>query len=374
MDQADEVVLVDNGSPQAEVSRVGRRSGVRLVRSPTNVGFPAGVNLGMSAAAGDVVGLLNDDAFADAGWLKVAAEILSDHTVAAVAPKTLFAQRHAEIRFDDEPHTVPGDGRPLGRRLDRATLDGRDVLHALVGRGVYAVEGGRKGRAAWRWTSGRGPVFLALPEGSDPASLLINGEQAPVVGMATLINNAGSYLSAEGHGGDCGFGEPDNGLFDRPVDRFAVSGVAMAMRREVFDRLGGFAPGYFAYYEDVDWSWRAQLAGMRIRYEPGTVIRHIGGVTSGGPGSEFVRFLAARNRMLTLAHNAPLSVLGTQLAAGSRPGAHPPLRRSLARHLPGALAQRAGLAKLWSRSPAEVWAEWAGAEQLLDRTDGRSSR
>jgi GT2 family glycosyltransferase len=56
----------------------------------------------------------------------------------------------------------------------------------------------------------------------------------------------------------------------------------MAMRREVFERLGGFSPGFFSYYEDIDWSWRAQLAGMRIRYEPATVIRHIGGVTSGG--------------------------------------------------------------------------------------------
>ena len=362
VDQADEVVLVDNGSPHAEVSEVGRRYGVRLVRSPSNLGFPAGVNLGIGSVRGDVVGLLNDDAMAGAGWLSAATRVLADDSVAAVAPKTVFALRHAEIRFDDEPYTVPGDQRTLGRRIDRATLDGRDVLHSLIGPGIYAVEGGRRGRSSWRWTSACGSVFAPLPEGAEPASLLINDEPAPMVGTATVINNAGSYLSSEGHGGDCGFGEADNGLFDQPMDRFAASGVAMVIRREVFDRLGGFTPGFFAYYEDVDWCWRAQLAGLRIRYEPGTVVRHIGGVTSGGPGTDFVRFLAARNRILTLAHNAPFTVLGRQLAKRRTGRTDLLLGRSLARRLPGALVRRAGWARIWARSAAEVWQEWAGVE------------
>jgi GT2 family glycosyltransferase len=362
LDDADDVVLVDNGSPGAEVSGTGRDLGARVLRVETNLGFTGGANLGMEAANGDVVALLNDDAMADPGWLATAAEVLGDDSVAAVAPKTLFAAPHLEVRFDDEPHWAPGDPRPLGRCLYRVTLEGRDVLPALVGPGIHGRESGRQGdrAATWRWTSGRGPFFVPLHDGDDPSTLVIDGEPAPVTGITTVVNNAGSYLSAEGHGGDYGFGAPDDGVFDEAGDRFAASGVAMAIRRETLLRLGYFAPRFFAYYEDSDWCWRAQLAGMRVRYDPRGVVRHVGGATSGGPRHAHVRFLAARNRLLTLARNAPLRVLGAQLPKALRERQQPSLPRSLAGRLPEVLVQRRRLARQWQRAPADVWREWAG--------------
>ena len=360
--QAEEVLLVDNGSAGEEVSSTGRRCGARTLRAHTNLGFAGGANLGVASAAGELVALLNDDAMADPGWLASAASILADESVAAVAPKTVFALDHAELSFDDEPHFASGDPRPLGRCLYEATLGGEDVLPRLIGPGIHELEHGQQGPAfrTWRWTAGQKPIFIALPKGTDPSSLLVNGDPAPMVGVTTVINNAGSYLSAEGFGGDYGFGAPDDGTFDTPADRFAASGVAMVVRRQTISRLGLFPRRFFAYYEDLDWCWRAQLAGMRIRYDPAAVVRHVGGVTSGGPQTAFVRFLAARNRLLTLARNAPGPVLRAQLPRALREAHQPSLRRSLARHLPTALLQRHRLARGWVADPAEVWGRWAG--------------
>lgn len=128
-------------------------------------------------------------------------------------------------------------------------------------------------------------------------------------------------------------------------------------------RVGPFASSFFAYYEDTDWSWRAQLRGMRIRYEPGTVVRHLRGATTGGARNPRVQFFAARNRLLTLARNAPAPVVAAQLRAARRNGSWPLIRRSLLKRVPQALTQRGALARDWRRTPEAVWEQWAGVDE-----------
>jgi GT2 family glycosyltransferase len=41
------------------------------------------------------------------------------------------------------------------------------------------------------------------------------------------------------------------------------SGAALAIKRETFEALEGFRPGYFLYLEDVDLGWRLRLRGLR---------------------------------------------------------------------------------------------------------------
>lgn len=365
--QCDEVVLVDNGSPGDEVGSTARGAGARVVRLEANAGFPAGVNAGARAARGDVLALLNDDAMAEPGWLDSARAVLADPSVGVVAPKLVFALPFAEVRFDDEARRIGADPRPLGRPLRSATIAGTDVLERLVGPGVHRLEWGElDGREGlWRWTAGREPIRLALEPGWDPADLRIDGELAPVVGTVTLVNNAGSYLSTEGWAGDHGYLAPDDGRFDAPAERFGACGAAMVLRAETFARVGPFAASFFAYYEDVDWCWRARLAGLSARYEPAGVVRHVGGVTSGGPLAATVKGLAARNRLLCLARNAPLAVAAAQVRRALRgvPEPVPGLVRAVASRLPGALATRRALAQRRTLPPAEVWRRWAGVDE-----------
>ena len=367
VDQCDEVLVVDNGSPGGEVGTVATAAGARVVRLDANRGFPAGVNAGVEVATGDVIALLNDAAMTEPGWLPSAVEALVDPSVGVVAPKLVFALPFAEIRFDDEPRRVGADARPLGRALRAATIAGTDVLDRLVGPGIHRLErgvlDGREG--PWRWTAGREPIRLALEPGWDPGDLCIDGEPAPVVGTVMLVNNAGSYLSTDGWAGDHGYLAPDDGRFDAPAERFGACGAAMATRAETFSNLGPFAASFFAYYEDVDWCWRSRLAGLTARYEPAGVVRHVGGVSTGGPMARSVRSLAARNRLLCLARNAPWRVVAAEVrkALAGVPEPVPGLPRALAARLPAALTSRPALAGRRNLSPAEVWRRWAGADE-----------
>ncbi len=57
----------------------------------------------------------------------------------------------------------------------------------------------------------------------------------------------------------------------------AVSGAFMMMRREVYEKIGGFDPQFFMYGEDLDLSYRAQKAGFKVFYVHSTEIIHYKG-------------------------------------------------------------------------------------------------
>lgn len=49
--------------------------------------------------------------------------------------------------------------------------------------------------------------------------------------------------------------------------------INLAIRRDAFERVGTFDES-FAYGSDVDFTWRANDAGLRIRYAPDAVVEH----------------------------------------------------------------------------------------------------
>jgi GT2 family glycosyltransferase len=60
-----------------------------------------------------------------------------------------------------------------------------------------------------------------------------------------------------------------------PVD--VVSGACLMIRRDVFERIGGFSTRYFMYAEDVDLCWKARKAGWKSYYLAGAEVVHHGG-------------------------------------------------------------------------------------------------
>ncbi len=106
----------------------------------------------------------------------------------------------------------------------------------------------------------------------------------PQVGIATSkvlfygtdrVNSAGGFLKLWTGGGELGFGEAgDQPPWNAPLDPFYASGAALAMKRELYQRLGGLDEIMFAYGEDFDLSWRARLAGYRVLYCPNSVVHH----------------------------------------------------------------------------------------------------
>ncbi len=62
-----------------------------------------------------------------------------------------------------------------------------------------------------------------------------------------------------------------------------ASTAGCLVRREVIDAIGGFdATSFFLYCDDVDFSWRARLAGFRVLLQPGARLFHDKRLTSDG--------------------------------------------------------------------------------------------
>jgi GT2 family glycosyltransferase len=61
---------------------------------------------------------------------------------------------------------------------------------------------------------------------------------------------------------------------------FGASGGASLYRVGVLEKIGIFDNDFFAYYEDLDLSFRAQLAGWKVGYEPWAMVYHEIGATS----------------------------------------------------------------------------------------------
>lgn len=107
-------------------------------------------------------------------------------------------------------------------------------------------------------------------------------------GMFDMQNVLGSHR---------GVNEKDQGQYDDPQETDYVTGAAMMVKKDVFDRVGFFDERYFLYYEDADFSYRAKLAGYKIMYVPSAVIYHKNAQAT-GLGSPLQDYYITRNRLL----------------------------------------------------------------------------
>jgi GT2 family glycosyltransferase len=100
--------------------------------------------------------------------------------------------------------------------------------------------------------------------------------------------------------------ETDTGQYDSETDIFWATGACMMVRTSVVEKIGLFDARYFAHWEEIDFCWRAQNAGYRIRVVPSSVVYHVGGGTlpKSNPRKVFLNF---RNSLVTLLKNLPLT-------------------------------------------------------------------
>ena len=108
--------------------------------------------------------------------------------------------------------------------------------------------------------------------------------------------------------------ERDEGQYDNPADVLWVSGACLLVRARAWRELGGLDARFFAHMEEIDWCWRAQLAGWRVGVVPASCVWHLGGGTL-APASPFKLKLNYRNGLLLLENNLP-ATLGARRARG----------------------------------------------------------
>jgi len=155
-------------------------------------------------------------------------------------------------------------------------------------------------------------VFEANPRIGSVVPKLLAGD------ASGRLDSCGHVMYTDRTCSNRGHGELDQGQYERGEFVFGGTAAAIAYRREMLETVSSsgwvFDPAFFAYFEDVDLDWRAQLCGWLAYYEPGCQAWHMAH-GSGGRGSYRVRFLAEKNRYLMLARNDSLSSALAQLPA-----------------------------------------------------------
>jgi GT2 family glycosyltransferase len=130
--------------------------------------------------------------------------------------------------------------------------------------------------------------------------------EEPAVGLAMgsirladapeLMNTAGNPVHITGLSWAGGFNEAASLHAERrPVA--SGSGCCFVIRRELWERLGGFAPEYFAYCEDTELSLRLWQRGLSVEFIPDAVVLH------------HYEFSRNKNKLYLLERNREICVL-----------------------------------------------------------------
>ncbi|WP_243723076.1 glycosyltransferase [Actinomadura sp. 7K507] len=112
--------------------------------------------------------------------------------------------------------------------------------------------------------------------------------------------------------------EFDQGQHDGVRDVLAVGSAGMLVRRDVWERLGGFDVEYGLFREDLDFCWRVHAAGHRVVTASDAVVYHAEASRRGrreiGMTGEHPARRDRRNAVLTLLANQPFPAMLRALA------------------------------------------------------------
>ncbi|HET9079084.1 MAG TPA: glycosyltransferase [Trebonia sp.] len=149
---------------------------------------------------------------------------------------------------------------------------------------------------------------LVRAAGRDPAVAVVGPKLLDAQDRRTL-REAGVSIDRAGRrvtGIDPG--EIDQGQHDHKRAVLAVSSAGMLVRREVWERLGGFDPNLKLMRDDVDFCWRVQAAGFRVHVATDAIVYHweLAGRRRRDAQGGSVRVADRRNALYVLAVNLPL--------------------------------------------------------------------
>lgn len=104
-----------------------------------------------------------------------------------------------------------------------------------------------------------------------------------------------------------GAGKPAKDYMKDATVFSACAGAAL-YRKKVFDEIGLFDNSFFAYREDIDVCYRAEINGYHSIYASDAFVYHLGSATTGGKYSHFKIFHGTRNTVWLHYKNMPLVI------------------------------------------------------------------
>ncbi|MFM8861375.1 MAG: glycosyltransferase family 2 protein, partial [Acidimicrobiia bacterium] len=291
-----EIVTIVNGPGDGSAARLRRLfPTVEVIELARNEGFGANNRALEDLDRVRYVGLVNNDAFVEPGWLGPLLSTLDeDPGLGAVCPRMVFEPRFAPITIlAPSARIARGDDREVGVRVGRVLVDGVDVT-ASVRSGGSGWGREATGDRIFEWLRPEATLFVPVGDGSASATVEVDAPSEVVVRFdggagvvehragsrrsevlvplagerVDLVQNIGGVIFTDGYGADRGWQELDDGHLDAPADVAAWCGGGVLLRPEYLIDVGLLEPRFFLYYEDTDLSWRGLSRGWRYRAVP----------------------------------------------------------------------------------------------------------
>lgn len=119
------------------------------------------------------------------------------------------------------------------------------------------------------------------------------------------VDTTGELYTTWGLPAPRGRGQPAKSRPSAPGYIFGATGGGFLARTAMYDHIGYYDRAMFMYYEDIDLSFRAQLAGYKVRYTPDAIAHHKRGASSSGvPG--LATYNTFKNLPMVFVKNVPL--------------------------------------------------------------------
>lgn len=207
-------------------------------------------------------------------------------------------------------------------------------------------------------------IEVALARLTADPSIGIVGGKLVYASRPERLNSYGGVMGRIGLAWDGHEGGPAAEVRE-PVDCLWTATAAVLMRRELFDRLGGFDETFYFSFEDSDFGWRANLSGLRCVCIPEAVSYHCIVDGDAAPLGDNLTFHACKNRLRSMIRNCgpgrlasclPLYLGYAAVDAVARAPRLPKLRAlwwNLA-VLPDTLRQRAGTQRTRKLRDADI--------------------
>lgn len=149
------------------------------------------------------------------------------------------------------------------------------------------------------WLANIAATFAAHPDAGFVASKL------RLFDHREKLHSAGDFYSVQGVPGNRGVWQVDDGRFDSEYV-FGACGAASVYRRAMLDKIGLLDETFEFSCEDVDLSWRAQLAGYKCAFAHAAIVYHKVSATGGGVLNSYYD---GRNFIWLLAKDVPGRIL-----------------------------------------------------------------
>ncbi len=329
-----EVIIIDNASEdetRAQLKQVETKW--QVIYNDRNVGFAAGQNQAIRVSHGEWVLCLNPDVVLSPDFVTQLVAASQAHPDAgSLCGKLLRWDPMPEAPSKSPGSDLKGHGfQPCrqGAQIPPLGAEG-EVPQGLKPGSLASLNGTPEGVPLQNFEP-EGSVYSGLNGTPDPPQqaqtrrlprtpgegvpLQENtGEETSGIGAdphkTNIIDSTGIYFTPNMRHLDRGAEEIDRGQYDRVQYVFGASGAAAFFRRDFIEAVSVegefFDEDFFAFREDGDLAWRAQVMGWKCLYTPAAVAWHVRRVTPERRKDLplVINWHSAKNRFLMRGKNA----------------------------------------------------------------------